>query len=185
MMRLKEKYQKEVVPKMMEKFGYKSIMAVPTIEKVVVNIGFGRQVVGKTAEEQKKIYEAVSGDLSLITGQKPVITRAKKSISSFKIRKGMPVGAMVTLRGQKMYDFLDRLIHIAFPRSRDFQGIPVKSFDGKGNLTVALREHIAFPEVSPEKAKNIFSFEITITTTSNSREEGIELLRLMGFPIKK
>lgn len=184
MVGLKEKYQKEVVPKMKEKFSCKNLMAVPKIEKVVVNIGFGRLISGKTSEEQKKIYELILNDLALIAGQRPVLTKAKKSIAGFKIREGMPIGAMVTLRGRKMYDFLERLIHIALPRTRDFRGIGEKSFDKEGNLTVAIKEHIVFPEVFTEKAKTIFGFEITVATTAKSRKEGIDLLRLMGFPIK-
>lgn len=183
-MRLLEKYKKEVVPAMMKKFGYKNLMAVPKIEKVIVNTGFGRLVTGKTADEQKKIVEAIANDLALITGQKPIITKAKTSISGFKTKKGMPLGAKVTLRRKRMYDFLERLIHIALPRSKDFQGIDLKSFDRKGNLTIGIKEHIAFPEVSPEKVKNIFGLEITIVTNSKRKEEGIELLKLMGFPIK-
>lgn len=184
MIQLKEKYQKEVIPEMMEKFGYKNLMAVPKIEKVIVNTGFGRLVSGKTSEEQKKIFETILEDLSLISGQKPILKRAKESISGFKIRKGLPIGMMVTLRGKRMADFLERLIHIALPRSRDFQGIDQKSFDKKGNLTIGVKEHIAFPEILPEKAKNIFGLEVTVVTNAKSREEGIELLRLMGFPIK-
>lgn len=184
MIHLKEKYQKEVVSQMMERFGYKNSMSVPKIEKVMVNTGFGRLISGKTSNEQKKIQEAILHDLALITGQSPVLTRARKSISAFKVRKGIPVGAQVTLRGKRMFDFLERLIHIALPRSRDFRGIDPKSFDKKGNLTVGIKEHIAFPEVSPEKVKNIFGFEITIVTTAKSREEGEALLRLLGFPIR-
>lgn len=184
MLRLRDKYKKEVVSQMKEKFGYKSPMAVPRIKKVTVNTGFGRLVAGKTSEEQKKIYTGILEDLTLICGQRLVLTEAKKSISGFKTRKGMPIGAMVTLRGRKMYDFLERVINIALPRSRDFRGIELKSFDKKGNLTVPIKEHIVFPEVLPEKIKTIFGFEITVVTTSKNREEGIELLKLMGFPIK-
>ena len=184
MLRLKEKYTKEVIPAMMEKFGYKNVMAVPKIEKVVINTGFGKMIVSKTSGEQKKAYELILDDLSLICAQKPILTKAKKSISGFKIREGMPVGARVTLRGRKMYDFLERVIYIALPRFRDFRGIDLKSFDKEGNLTIAVREHIVFPEVSSEKAKNIFGFEITVVTTAKSREQGIGLLRSLGFPIK-
>jgi len=184
MLRLQEKYQKEVIPAMMEKFGYRNKMAVPKIEKVVINTGFGREVTGKTSEEQKKIQDTVLQDLSLISGQRPVLTRAKKSISGFKTREGQVIGAAVTLRGKKMSDFLERLIHIALPRLRDFRGIEISSFDKKGNLTIGLREHIAFPEILPEKAKTIFGLEITVVTTAKSREEGIELLKSLGFPIK-
>lgn len=181
---LKDKYIKEVIPAMRGKFGYRNVMTVPKIEKVVVNTGFGRLIAGKTSEDQKKIYKAILNDLTLITGQRAVLTRAKKSISGFKIRQGMPVGAQVSLRGERMFDFLERLIHIALPRSRDFRGVDSKSFDREGNLTIAIKEHIAFPEISPEKVKNIFSFEITVVTTARSREKGIELLKLLGFPIK-
>ncbi len=184
-MRLKEKYNKEVVPVMQEKFGCKNKMAVPKIEKVVVNTGFGRLVVGKTSTEQKKIYTTILEDLALICGQRPVLTNAKKAISGFKTRKGMPIGGMVTLRKKKMYDFLERLIYIGLPRTRDFRGIDLKSFDKEGNLTISIKEHIVFPEISPEEVKVSFGFEITIVTTAKTREQGIELLRLLGFPIKR
>lgn len=183
MLRLKDKYIKEVIPAMQEKFGYKNIMAVPRVEKVVINTGFGRQIVGKTGEEQKKITEAIINDLSIICGQKTMATRAKKAISAFKTRKGMVIGACATLRGSKMYDFMDRLINIALPRSRDFRGIDSKSVDQSGNLTTAIREHIAFPEISPEKVKSIFGFEITVVTTAKTHETGLALLKLLGFPI--
>ena len=181
---LSETYKKEVIPEMMKKFGYKSAMAVPKIKKVVVNTGFGRLISGKTSEEQKKIYSAILEDLSLITGQKPVLKKSKKSISAFKTRKGLPIGTAIILRGKMMNDFLQRLIHLVLPRSRDFQGIDPSSFDNDGNLTIGVKEHIVFPEVSPEKSKNIFGLEITIVTNAKTREEGIELLKLMGFPIK-
>jgi len=184
MLPLKEKYQKEVVPRMMEKFGYKNKMAVPKIEKVVVNTGFGRLIIGKTTEEQKKIRKAILDDLALICGQYPVLTKARKSISGFKVRKGMAVGAMVTLRKKRMYDFLERLINIALPRTRDFRGIDQRSVDKAGNLTIAIKEHIAFPEISPEQAKIMFGFEVTVVTSAKTREEGLELLKLLGFPIK-
>ncbi len=184
MLRLLEKYQKEVVPQMKEKFGYRNNMAVPKIKKVVVNTGFGRLIFGKTPEEQKKIYEPILEDLMLICGQRPILTRARKPIAGFKIREGMPIGAAVTLRKGKMYDFLERLIHITLPRSRDFRGINPKSIDKKGNLTIAIKEHISFPEILPERAKTIFGLEITVATTAKSQEEGLELLNLLGFPIK-
>ncbi len=185
MLRLKEKYQKKIIPAMKEQFGYKNLMTVPRLEKVVINIGFGKMISGKTSDEQKKLTSAILNDLALICGQKPVLTKAKKSIASFKLRKGMPIGAMVTLRGTKMHDFLDRLINIALPRSRDFQGINPESFDENGNLTLPVKEHIIFPEIMPENTRIIFGFEITIVTTAKTREEGIELLKLAGFPIKK
>lgn len=181
---LRLKYEKEVVPAMIEKFGYKSPMAVPKIKKIVVNTGFGRVIAGKTSDEQKKFQNGVLEDLSLICGQKAVLTPAKKSIASFKIRKGQIIGAAVTLRRKMMYDFLERLICITLPRTRDFQGINSKAFDKKGNLTVGIKEHIVFSEVSPEKSKNIFGLEIIIVTTAGNKEEGLNLLKLMGFPVK-
>lgn len=182
---LKEKYKKEVIPKMMKKFGYKNIFQVPKIEKVVVNTGFGKKICGKTGEEQKKIQEFILRDLSLITGQRPTLRKARKSIASFKLRKGMPIGAVCTLRKERMYDFLDRLIHIALPRSRDFKGISLKSIDKEGNLTIGIKEHIVFPEVSPEKIKFIFGLEVTIVTTAKSKKEAEELFRLLDFPLKE
>lgn len=183
--RIKERYQKEAVPAMKEKFGYKSVMAVPKIEKAVINTGFGRMVADKTSEERKKILAAILEDLALIAGQQPIATKAKKSIASFKIREGLKIGAKVTLRSKKMYDFLERLINITLPRSRDFRGIDHKSVDGSGNLNIAVKEHIAFPEVSPEKTKFLFGLEVTVVTTAKTKEEGLELFRLLGFPIKK
>lgn len=177
-MRLREKYQKEVVPQMKEKFGYKNAMAVPKIEKVVINTGIGR-----FRQDQKTVEEIVHA-LSLVSGQKPVFSLAKKAISSFKTRKGMKVGLKVTLRGQRMYDFLERLIYLALPRSRDFRGIDQKSIDQKGNLTIGIKEHIIFPEISHEEVKTIFGLEISVVTNAKKREEGLELLRLLGFPIK-
>lgn len=184
MLRLKEKYKKQVIPGMKKKFGLKNIMAVPNIEKTVINIGFGRLVSGKSPKDQEKAYKDILKDLALITGQKPVLCSAKKSIASFKIRQGMPIGAKVTLRGKTMQDFLERLIHIALPRSRDFQGIALKSLDSDGNLNIAIKEHIDFPEVSAEKAQMIFSFQVTVVTTTKNREQGLELLKLLGFPLK-
>lgn len=180
---LAEKYNTEAVPEMMKKFGYSNKMAVPKIEKVIVNTGFGREVASKTSEEQKKFIDFILQELGLICGLRAVKTLAKKSIASFKIRQGMPIGAKVTLRGKKMTDFLERLIHLALPRTRDFKGIDQKSLDKNGNLTLAIKEHIAFPEILPEKAKNIFGLEITIVTTTKSREEALELFKLLGFPI--
>ncbi len=184
MMRLKEKYQKEVVPEMMQKFGYKNTMAVPKIEKVVINTGFGRLVAGKTTDEQKKIQQAILNDLALLAGQKPILTKAKKAISGFKTREGMPIGAMVTLRKKRMNDFLERLIYIVLPRSRDFQGIDPKAISLEGNLSIGIKEHIAFPEILPERAKNIFGLEITVVANAKTKERGIGLLKLLGFPIK-
>jgi large subunit ribosomal protein L5 len=185
MIKLKEKYNKEVVPAMQKKFGYKTPMAVPRLVKAVVNTSFGKFVTGKTGEEQKKIYMPILEDLALICGQRPVLTRAKKSIASFKTREGMPLGAMASLRGRKMYDLLEKIINIALPRSRDFRGLNPQSFDNRGNLTVAIKESIVFPEISPEKSKSIFGFEITIVSNARKREEGIELFKMLGFPIKE
>ena len=185
MIKLQEKYKKEVIPKMMEKFGFSNKMSVPKIKKVTVNIGFGKLVSGKTGAERKKILDDIKNDLMLITGQQPVFTQARKSISGFKIRKGMPVGAMVTLREKRMFNFLERLINIVLPRSRDFSGINSKSFDKKGNLTLAIKEHISFPEILPEKIRRILSFEITVVTSSQEQKEGLALLTLIGFPIRQ
>lgn len=185
MLSLMEKYNKEIAPEMMKEFGYKNYMAVPKIEKVVLNIGFGKMVSGKTSDEQKKIFNIILNDLSLICGQRPVITKSKKSIAAFKIREGMPLGAMVTLRGRKMYDFIEKMINVSLPRSRDFKGIDRKSFDESGNLTIAIKEDIIFPEIAPEDTKINFSFEATIATTGKKKEESIKLLELMGFPFKK
>jgi large subunit ribosomal protein L5 len=180
-MTLQEKYKKEVVPKMKEIFGYKNNLAVPRIEKVVVNCGVGR-ITGMGGGEA--VLGNIKRDLAAICGQAPQAVKAKKSISAFKARKGMESGFRVTLRGQRMYDFLSRLINIALPRTRDFRGIDKKSFDQSGNLTIGVKEHIIFPEVSAEEVKNIFGFELTICTTASSRQEALELLKLMGFPIK-
>lgn len=185
MISITEKYKKEVIPAMMKKFGYKSRMAVPVIEKVVINVGIGKMISGKTSDERKKALKSISDALVVITGQRPVVTKARKSIAGFKLRKGSPVGVMVTLRKKKMFDMLERIIHIALPRSRDFLGIKPSSVDKGGNLTIAVKEHISFPEILPERAKIIFSLEITVVTTAKEREQGLELLRLMGLPIKK
>ncbi len=184
MILLREKYKKEVIPAMIEKFGYKNSFAVPKIEKVVVNSGMGKMINDKSGKEKERTIENILNDLTMICGQRAVQTKAKKSIASFSIREGVPVGAKVTLRGQKMYDFLGRLIHIALPRSRDFRGINEKSIDDNGNLTVGIKEHLYFPEVSPEKAKLIFGLEVTAKTTAKNKEEGLELFKLLGFPIK-
>lgn len=184
-LRLKEKYQKEVIPAMREKFGYTNDMAVPKIRKVIVNAGFGRMVIGKTSKEGERIQKYISNSLALITGQKPQRREAKKSISSFKLRKGMAVGARVSLGGKRMYDFLEKLIWLVLPRTRDFKGLAPKTFDKGGNLTIGFKEYTPFSEIIPEKDKGIFGLEITVVTTAKNKEEGIELLKLMGFPIKR
>ena len=178
MSRLLQKYRKEVIPAMQVKFGYKNVMMVPKIEKVVVNIGAGRMA------GEPKFKDRIEKDIGLITGQKPAARIAKKSISGFKVRQGMTVGFVSTLRGRRMYDFVDRFVSIALPRSRDFRGIEEKSFDQKGSLNLGIREQIIFPEVVYESSKDIFPFQITITTTAKTKEEGKELLKLMGFPIR-
>jgi large subunit ribosomal protein L5 len=184
MLRFNEKFKKQVIPALLEKFSYKSIMAVPKVTKTVINIGYGKEVAGKTGDEHKKIIESILNDLNLISGQKAVKTHAKKAISGFKIRKGSAVGAKVTLRGEKMADFLDRLIHLSLPRTRDFKGIPLKSIDDQGNLTIVVKEHIAFPEILPEKTRKILSLEVTVVTTAKTKQEAEELFKLLGFPIK-
>ena len=177
--RLQKKYKENIIPAMKKKFGYRNDLAVSKIEKVSINVGTGKVL------SDAKIFEEIINDLSLITGQKPVKQKAKKSISSFKIRQGMIVGAMVTLRGQRMYEFIDRLVSIVLPRVRDFRGLEKKSFDGKGNFNIGVKEHIVFPEINQENIKNIFGLEISITTTAKTDKEGEELLRLFGFPIKE
>jgi large subunit ribosomal protein L5 len=169
---------------MMKQFNYRNAMEVPRIQKVVANCGFGRMVSGKTKDEQKKIQDAVVRDLSQICGQRAVVTKSRNSIASFKIREGQNIGAKVSLRRQRMYDFLEKVITVALPRSRDFQGISSKGVDQAGNLTFGIKEHIAFPEILPEKISFIFSFEITVATTAKNKEEGEALFRALGFPLK-
>lgn len=176
--RLKEKYAKEVIPAMIKEFGYKSVMSVPKITKIVVNLGLG-----KILRDSKDDLKKITSDVGVIVGQKPVVTKAKKAISNFKTRAGMPVGLMVTLRGAKMYEFLDRLINIALPQVRDFHGLSKKSFDGNGNYNIGIREHIIFPEVAKDDIKNIFGMEISIATTAKNNEEAYKLLKNMGMPI--
>ncbi len=175
---LEEKYKNKVVPAMRAKFGYKNIMAIPRVRKVVVNCG-----VGKIREE--KDQGGIQKFLALITGQKPAPRAAKKAIASFKTRQGLVIGYQVTLRGKRMYDFLSRLVNIALPRTRDFRGLDLKSFDPKGNLTIGIKEHIVFPEMIGEDYRFLFGFEATVVTSAKKREEGIELLRLLGFPMQK
>ncbi len=180
MMLLKEKYKKIAVPEMKNKFGYKNDLAVPRIVKVVVNTG-----VGSFKEKDEKQFEIIEKQLSLITGQKPAKRNAKKSIASFKVREGTLVGYSATLRGQRMHDFLDRLINIAIPRIGDFRGLNPKAVDEAGNLTIGIKEHTIFPEISEEDIRMIFGFEATIVTTAKKREEALELFKLLGFPFKK
>jgi len=176
--RLAEKYKKEVVPALMKKFGYKSIMQAPKLEKICLNRGIN----GAVAD--KKVVEVAVDELSNITGQKAVPTLSKKDISNFKLRKGMPIGARVTLRGEKMYEFLDRLVSVALPRVRDFKGINDKSFDGRGNYTLGVTEQIIFPEIDIDKVSKITGMDITFVTTAQNNEEAYELLKQMGLPFK-
>lgn len=185
MKKLQEKYKKEVIPAMMEKFGYKNPMAVPSIRKVVLNSSFGKEIVGKSSGEREKIQNTIAQDLALIAGQKPNIAKSKKSIAGFKLREGLGIAAVVTLRKQKMWDFLERLIYLSLPRSRDFKGLDPKSIDKSGNLSIGFREHIMFPEIFTEKEKTIFGLQITITTNAKSKDEGLELYKLLGFPMKE
>ncbi|MCX6724188.1 MAG: 50S ribosomal protein L5 [Candidatus Staskawiczbacteria bacterium] len=184
MEKLKVKYNKEVIPAMMAKFGYKNPMAVPSIRKVVLNSSFGKEVVGKSASEREKIQKLIMQDLSLIAGQKTNLVKAKKSIAGFKLREGLEIATFVTLRKDKMWDFLERLIYLSLPRSRDFKGIEPKSIDKNGNLSIGFKEHIFFPEIFTEKEKTIFGFQVTVATNAKSKEEGLELLKLLGFPMK-
>ncbi|MER2998585.1 50S ribosomal protein L5 [Pontibacter populi] len=174
--RLKEKYQSEVIPALKEKFQYKNVMQVPKITKISINRGIGAAVA------DKKLVDIGVDELTTITGQKAVATIAKKSVSNFKLREGMPIGARVTLRGQKMYEFLDRLLTIALPRVRDFRGVNDKGFDGRGNYTLGIKEQIIFPEISIDKIKSISGMDITFVTTANTDEESYELLKAFGMP---
>ncbi|MFH0739732.1 MAG: 50S ribosomal protein L5 [bacterium] len=185
MKRLQEQYNKEVIPEMVKKFGYKSIMAVPKIKKIVINCGFGKMVIGKSGGEREKAEQYISESMAAITGQKPSLNKAKKSIAAFKLREGVAVGAHCTLRKKRMFDFLEKLIWIVLPRSRDFRGIDIKAVTSQGDITIGFKEYVPFPELKVEKEKGIFGLEVTISTTAQTREEGIELLRLLGFPFKK
>ncbi len=185
MQSLKEKYKKEVIPAMMKKFGYKNPMAVPSIKKVVLNSSFGKLAVTKTGSEREKLQNLITQDLSLIAGQKTNLVKSKKSIAGFKLREGLEIAATVTLRKQRMWDFLERFINLSLPRSRDFKGLNPKSIDKNGNLSIGFKEHIFFPEIFTDKEKTIFGFEITVVTNAKSKEEGLELYRLMGFPMKE
>jgi len=185
MEKLKDKYQKKVIAAMTAKFGYKNIMAVPKITKVTINSSFGKNVATKTSGEREKIQNLIVGDLALITGQRPILIKSKKSIAGFKLREGLQIAAKITLRKDKMWDFLERLVFLSLPRSRDFQGIDKKSVDKGGDLNIGFREHINFPEIFTEKEKTIFGFQVTVSTNAKTREEGLELYKLLGFPIKE
>ncbi|WP_102693555.1 50S ribosomal protein L5 [Rummeliibacillus pycnus] len=179
MNRLKEKYENEVSKALMSKFEYTSTMQVPKVEKVVINMGVGDAV------QNSKVLDAAVEELTLITGQKPVITKAKKSIAGFRLREGMPIGAKVTLRGERMYDFLDKLISISLPRVRDFHGVSKKAFDGRGNYTLGVKEQLIFPEIDYDKVSKVRGMDIVIVTTANSDEEARELLTQFGMPFQK
>ncbi|MEW6045717.1 MAG: 50S ribosomal protein L5 [Bacillota bacterium] len=174
--RLKDRYRREVVPAMIGRFGYRNVMEVPRVTKVVINMG-----VGEAVQDPKQMDAAVA-DLTAISGQKPIVTRARKSIAAFKIRKGMPIGCKVTLRGDRMYHFLDKLFNVALPRIRDFRGLSPDSFDGRGNYSLGIREQLIFPEIRYDKVDRVRGMDITIGTTARTDEEAMELLRLMGMP---
>jgi len=179
MTRLYKKYRDEVAPKLKEQFGFKSIMRAPRLEKIVLNQGLGEAIANP------KVIESAVAEMALITGQKPIVCRARKSISNFKLREGVAIGCSVTLRGARMYEFLDRLTSVALPRVRDFRGVPTKSFDGRGNYTLGIKEQIIFPEINYDKIDKIRGMNITICTTAKTDEEGLELLRLMGMPFRR
>ena len=179
MNRLREKYNAEIMAAMTEKFGYKNVMQVPRLEKIVINMGVGE------AKENSKIIESAVKDMTEISGQKPVVTKAKKSVANFKLREGMPIGCKVTLRGERMYEFADRLINLALPRVRDFRGVSPDSFDGRGNYALGIKEQIIFPEIEYDKVDKVRGMDIIFVTTAKTDEEARELLRLFGMPFRK
>ena len=179
MPRLKDRYKTEMVPALMQEFGYRNVMEVPRLEKIVVNVGLGE------ALENVKALDAAAKDVSTITGQKPIITRAKKSIAVFRLREGNPIGVKVTLRGNRMYDFLDRLCNAALPRQRDFRGVSPAAFDGRGNYTLGLREQLLWPEIDYDSIDKVRGMEVTMVTTAQTDEEGRRLLQLLGMPFKR
>ena len=179
MSRLKEKYQQEILPALMKEFKYTSVMQAPRVVKVVINVGMGEAI------QHAQALDAAQQDIAAISGQHPVITKARKSIASFKLRKGMPIGVMVTLRGKRMYEFLDKLISVALPRIRDFQGLNRKAFDGSGNYTLGLKDQTIFPEISYDKVDKVRGLEICIITTARSDAEGLRLFELMGMPFSR
>ncbi|MBQ1950536.1 MAG: 50S ribosomal protein L5 [Clostridia bacterium] len=176
---LKEQYKSEIAPALMKKFGYKSVMQIPKLDKVVINVGCGE------ARDNAKIIDAIINDLSLITGQRPVVCKARKSVANFKLREGMNIGAKVTLRGERMYEFVDRLFNVALPRVRDFRGINANSFDGRGNYNMGLKEQLIFPEIDYDKIDKVRGMDLCFVTTANTDEEARELLTLMGAPFAK
>lgn len=178
MSRLREKYKNEVISGLKNRFGYKNVMQTPRLEKVIINMGVGE------ATQDAKLIDAAVKDLTAISGQKPVITKAKKSIAAFKVREGMPIGCKVTLRGERMYEFLDKLMNIALPRIRDFRGVSPKSFDGRGNYSLGLREQLIFPEINYDNVDKVRGMDVVIVTTAESDEEAFELLKLLGMPFR-
>ena len=179
MARLNDFYKAEVAPAPMTKFGYKSVMQIPKLDKIVINVGAGE------AKDNAKVIDSISGDLATITGQKPIVCRAKKSVANFKLREGMPIGVKVTLRGEKMWEFMDRLFNVALPRVRDFRGINPNSFDGRGNYSMGIKEQLIFPEIEYDKIDKVRGMDVCFVTTANTDEEGRELLKLMGAPFEK
>ncbi len=179
MPRLKDRYRQEVIPALMKEFGYRNVMEVPRLQKIVVNVGLGE------ALQDVKVLDAAARDIAIITGQKPIITRAKKSIAGFKLREGNPIGVKVTLRGNRMYDFLDRMCNVALPRRRDFRGISPDSFDGRGNYTLGFREQLVWPEIDYDSIDKIRGMEVTIVTTAKTDEEARRLLQLLGMPFRR
>jgi large subunit ribosomal protein L5 len=177
--RLRELYQKTVVPALTKEFGYKNVMAVPRLDKISVNIGLGE------ATQNAKLMDGAVNELGQIAGQKPVVTKAKKSIAAFKLREGMPIGCMVTLRGDRMYEFFDRLVNVALPRVRDFRGVSSKSFDGRGNYTLGVKDQLIFPEIDYSKVDKTKGMNVTITTTARTDAEGVALLKNMGMPFRQ
>ena len=177
--RLKEAYKSEVAPALMKKFQYDSVMQIPKLDKIVLNVGCGE------ARENSKVVDAIVNDIGIITGQKPIICRAKKSVANFKLREGMPIGVKVTLRGDKMYEFLDRFFNLALPRVRDFRGINPNSFDGRGNYAMGIKEQLIFPEIEYDKIDKVRGMDVIITTTAKTDEEARELLRMFNMPFKK
>ena len=179
MARIRDMYTSEIAPALMQQFGYKSVMQIPKLDKIVINVGAGE------AKDNAKAIDSISGDLAKITGQKPIVCRAKKSVANFKLREGMPIGVKVTLRGDKMWEFMDRLFNVALPRVRDFRGINPNSFDGRGNYSMGIKEQLIFPEIDYDKIDKVRGMDICFVTTANTDEEARELLTLMGAPFAK
>ena len=178
-MKLQEQYKKKIIPELKKSFNYKNDLEAPKLVKVVINVGFGRHT------KEKGYINAVVDAITRISGQRPILTKAKKAISAFKVRQGMTIGASTTLRGKRMYDFVEKLVNASFPRVRDFRGISTKAIDRAGNLTVGFKEHLAFPEIKADEVENVFGLEVSLHSTAKTQEEGLELFKLLGFPFKK